>query len=93
MLTARRMNTLLFGLPLTALLMTSVGGCAHQRFHDDLTAMHEDFHSEPHTRAEHRQFHDELEDYHRDAHDRGYFDGRAYGRDSYYGGGYYGGGY
>jgi hypothetical protein len=73
---------------LVALLAIGVGACAHQRFHHDLAAMHEDFHSEPHTRAEHRRFHEALEDYHRETHDRGYFDGRAYGRDPYYGRGY-----
>jgi cytochrome c biogenesis protein ResB len=80
-------------LPLAAVLVTSVGACTHQRFHRDLRAAHEDFHSEPHTRAEHRRFHNELEDYHEEAHDRGYFDGRADRRGSYgrreYGGGYY----
>jgi hypothetical protein len=69
--------------------VTGAGGCAHQRFHDDLSAMHEDFHSEPHSRAEHRRFHEDLEDYHHDMHDRGYFDGQGYGNDSYYRSRYY----
>ena len=93
MLMTRQKNRFLFGLPLAALLVTSVGACTHQRFHQDLAAMHEDFHSQPHSRAEHRRFHEDLEDYHQDAHDRGYFDGRAYERDSNYRGGYYGGVY
>lgn len=91
MLMTRHMHRFLLGLPLAALLVTSAGACTHQRFHHDLAEMHEDFHSQPHSRAEHRRFHEALEDYHRDAHDRGYFDGRAYKRDPYYGGGYNGG--
>jgi hypothetical protein len=82
-------NRLLLGVPLAALLIAGVGGCAHQRFHHDLAGMHEDFHSRPHSRAEHRRFHEDLEDYHDDTHDRGYFDGRRYGRDSYDRRGYY----
>jgi hypothetical protein len=89
MLTTRPKNRLLLGLPLAALLVTGVGGCAHQRLHHDLTAMHEDFHSQPHSRAEHRRLHEDLEDYHDDAHDRGYFGGRGYGRESYDRRGYY----
>jgi hypothetical protein len=85
----RPKNALLLGLPLAALLTLSVGGCAHQRLHHDLGAAHEDFHSQPHSRAEHRRLHEDLEDYHDEAHDRGYFDGREYGRDSYNRRGYY----
>ena len=93
MLMTRQKTRFLLGLPLAALLVTSVGACAHQQFHHDLAEMHEDFHSQPHTRAEHRRFHEDLENYHQDMHDRGYFDGSAYDRESYYRGGYYGGVY
>ena len=89
MLTTRPKNAFLLGLPLAALLALGVGGCTHQRFHHDLAAMHEDFHSEPHSRGEHRRFHEDLEDYHDEAHDRGYFGGGGYGRGSYDRRGYY----
>jgi len=89
----RPTNKVLFCLPLAALLVTSVAGCAHQGFHRDLYAQHEDFHSQPHSRAEHRRFHEDLDDYHEEAHDRGYFGGRSYGRDAYERRGYDGEGY
>jgi hypothetical protein len=89
MLMTRPKNRVLLGLPLAALLVTGVGGCAHQRFHRDLYEQHEDFHSQPHSRGEHRRFHEDLEDYHDDAHDRGYFDGRANRRDLDYRDEYY----
>jgi len=87
MLMTQQKTRFLLGLPLAAVLVTSVGACAHERFHHELAEMHEDFHSQPYSRAEHRRLHEDLENYHQDAHDR------AYGRDSYYGGGYYGGAY
>jgi hypothetical protein len=90
MLMTQHTNRFLLGLPLAALLVAGVGGCTHQRFHHGLAEMHEDFHSQPHSRGEHRRFHEDLEDYHRDAHDRDYFNGRRYERDPY---GYYGGVY
>lgn len=79
----RQKSRFLLGLPLGVLLAMGVGGCAHQRFHHDLRSMHEDFHSQPHSRGEHRRFHEDQDDYHEEAHDRGYFGGRSYGRDSY----------
>jgi hypothetical protein len=85
---SRQRRTLLLSLPLAAVLVTSLGACAHERLHHDLNALHEDFHSQPHTRAEHRRLHEDLNALHEDEHDRGYYGGRAYGRDSYYRGGY-----
>jgi len=81
------------GLPLAALLATSLGACAHERLHYNLNAIHEDFHSQPHSRAEHRRLHEDLRDSHEGAHERGYYGGRAYDRDPYNRGGYYGGVY
>jgi hypothetical protein len=58
-------------LPLAGLLL---GGCtAHERFHHDLTELHEEFHEHPHTRAEHEQFHEDLRALHDDAHERGFY--------------------
>ena len=82
-------KTLLVGLPLAALLATSLGACAHERLHRDLNAIHEGFHSQPHTRAEHRRLHEDLQDLHEKEHERGYYGDRSYDRNPYYGGGPY----
>ncbi|HEV8713679.1 MAG TPA: hypothetical protein VGX03_12745 [Candidatus Binatia bacterium] len=63
----------LLALPMAGLLVMSLGACAHERLHRDLSVLHEDFHAQPHTSAEHRQFHDELGVLHEEAHERGYY--------------------
>jgi len=68
-----RQKTLWAVLLLAGFLLPFMAACTpHERFHQDLYEMHEQFHEHPHTRAEHRRFHEELEQLHRDYHDRDY---------------------
>ncbi|MGH7965135.1 MAG: hypothetical protein ACRERD_25550 [Candidatus Binatia bacterium] len=84
---------ILFTIPLTILSLATLAACTpHQRLHYDLNAAHEDFHQQPHSRAEHRRLHGELDAAHEREHERGYSGGRSYG-DPYYGGDRYYGGY
>ncbi len=67
-------KTLRAVLPLAGFLLPVMAACTtpHERFHQDLYELHEQFHEYPHTRAEHRRFHEELEQLHSDYHDRDY---------------------
>jgi hypothetical protein len=53
--------------------MLTLGACAHEQFHHDLSVAHREFHAQPYTAGEHRRFLEELEDLHRDYHDRDYY--------------------
>jgi len=75
---------LLVGLPLAALLATSLGACAHGRLHHNLNAIHGDFYSQPQTRAEHRRLHEDLQALHEEERDRAYYGNRFSNRDPYY---------
>jgi hypothetical protein len=76
-------NTLPIALPLAGLLLTSLTACTpHERYHRNLSRVHDQFHERPYTREEHRRLHETLDELHDDYHDRDR-DG-----DRYYGGGY-----
>lgn len=63
-------KTLRAVLPLAGFLLSLIAACTpHERFHQDVYEVHDQFHEYPHTRAEHRRFHRELEELHRDYHD------------------------
>ena len=80
-------KTALMVLPLAGFLLSAC--TAHERFHHNLEALHEEFHESPHTSAEHRRFHEDLQALHEDEHARGSYGDRYYERDPYYGGGRY----
>ena len=66
-------KTLRAVLPLAGLASLLMAACTpHERFHQNLQELHEQFHEYPHTRTEHRRFHEEVEDLHQDYHDRDY---------------------
>ncbi len=80
-------KTALVVLPLAGLLVSACS--AHERFHYDLDALHEEFHEHPYTSAEHRRFHEDLQALHEDEHARGSYGDRYDERDPYSGGGRY----
>ena len=71
----------LFVLPLAGFLWSAC--TAHERFHQNLDALHEEFHESPHTSAEHWQFREDLRALHEDEHARGSSGDRYDERDPY----------
>jgi hypothetical protein len=92
-------KTLLAALPLAGLLFFPLSVSAHDdehgALHDDLNAMHREFHNGPYNKQEHKRFHKwakrQHKDFHRDAwYERhGYDNGDWYRGRQYYGNDYY----